>query len=1359
MARYTIDFSTNASYIIREIEKVNAAVAKVARTGKKVEITLDTSSFRSSFDATFRQLDRQIAQLEKKLSRLPIGSRKFQQQATAVGIAQGVRERGSMQARAIQLGAEAGAFDEGSAVKLRKELEAAAIEASQITPNTPEWVDFQRQIGQIKAELQAVDKAAESIQLTEKLGAFAPGSLNQLEAKLTILRNRAREISPNTSEWKELNKEIVKTEQNIAKQNKRPLTRGQRLGAAGGAFLYGGGLGGGVGSAVGGVAGGLLGGVPGAFTGAAVGQLADNLATAMAGIASQASAVQQMQRGLAMASVDAQDFAKAQESVAAMSQRLLMPLEQTTRLFTQLRVNTKQYNMSVQETAQIMEGTALAIMATGGSSEDLEGAMRAVVQILSKGGVQAEELRGQLGERFPGAVVKFAQANKLSFEELQQGLEQGKIGIKEFVTFAEKNYDDYAEFSKQLATAPEFAGRRLAKAFEEVQLAIGQAFGPAGAMIQDFVAQALKDITKFIVDNKDLLTQLGKDFAVVFAGIMSVVAEAGKFIIRVLSPVLSYIASVIRQLRVMTGAADAATAKAEMDAASAIIQRTGMGRDAYISGQRKSGSMADKIEFDKAQKRYERAQKRFKEAGGYAALPPETPTPSNLTFGGPGAGMSMERDGGAGKAGRAAKSNMESLENLRDQLAKARNEGEMERARMLFEYRKRLIDAEFAYQEAGANEIQQARLKLAKELSDASIRYQEAVFESEQNIQKAAGNVAPGNLPPSAPKGKPAYGALPKAGEMVGGPEFNRPVSGSERRDIVAEEQAAQAVLTQRLKKQLELNALTRDYVNIIRANFAAIFPIDQLRLETDLLKRRNELQLKGVPPEVIDMEEKLFLAREKHEAMLAQLRQQYEQAQTTIATYEANQKKGVKSTKDAEDAYNSAKAYIQAYGQEIGNAAKLLDQYTVQQLEATLATLKHQDAMKKQQEALQLINSSVTNVTNSFKGMLKEILKGGNAQEALQKFQEALADQVLTIFLDYAFKPVEDFLKETIANMFGIKTEEQQRQEAAKAVEAKLEEQRKLQANIDQNVAKIANAPSAPSGQTAQTTSPGKAFGAFAGLPVGQQSFGVDQSGMGGNFGSMVTSADEATFALSDVSLGLQDISYSAGAVGPELSGLTTSLKDVAVSTGKTTENVNEAGNKFQESLGKTVQGIGIAAGAIMGIAAGIQQIQKGDTASVIGGIGSIFLSLGGAIGGFNKLFGANGGIAAGGWKPFPVTPFANGGMVNGPTLGLVGEGKYNEAIVPLPNGKSIPVQLQGDDVRDKMKGGGAMMAGVSPISMSFQSTTINGVEYVDRAQLELAMAETRKLAAREGAARGASLALDKLSNSPSSRRRIGLR
>jgi hypothetical protein len=189
-------------------------------------------------------------------------------------------------------------------------------------------------------------------------------------------------------------------------------------------------------------------------------------------------------------------------------------------------------------------------------------------------------------------------------------------------------------------------------------------------------------------------------------------------------------------------------------------------------------------------------------------------------------------------------------------------------------------------------------------------------------------------------------------------------------------------------------------------------------------------------------------------------------------------------------------------------------------------------------------------------------------------------------------------------------------------------------------------------------------------------------------------------------------------------------------------------------------VSAIGIAAGAVMGIAAGISQIKKGGTSNVLGGIGSIFMSLGGAIGGLGNLglFGADGGVAPKGWKPFPVSAFANGGMVNGPTLGLVGEGKYNEAIVPLPNGRSIPVDL-GDSLREKM-GNASPSSSSSPVlSMSFETTSINGVEYVSRDQLEQAMMETRKLASKEGAMRGANLAIDRLQQSPNIRRRVGMR
>jgi hypothetical protein len=131
-----------------------------------------------------------------------------------------------------------------------------------------------------------------------------------------------------------------------------------------------------------------------------------------------------------------------------------------------------------------------------------------------------------------------------------------------------------------------------------------------------------------------------------------------------------------------------------------------------------------------------------------------------------------------------------------------------------------------------------------------------------------------------------------------------------------------------------------------------------------------------------------------------------------------------------------------------------------------------------------------------------------------------------------------------------------------------------------------------------------------------------------------------------------------------------------------------------------------------------------------------------------------ANGGIVPGGFRAF-----ANGGVVSGPTLGLVGEGKYNEAVVPLPDGRSIPVQLGGRSARDLMGNGAPGMPQAPSLSMKFETTKINGVEYVSREQLEQAMAETRRASIAGGAQRGMSMTLDKIKQSPSTRSSIGIR
>jgi lambda family phage tail tape measure protein len=135
-----------------------------------------------------------------------------------------------------------------------------------------------------------------------------------------------------------------------------------------------------------------------------------------------------------------------------------------------------------------------------------------------------------------------------------------------------------------------------------------------------------------------------------------------------------------------------------------------------------------------------------------------------------------------------------------------------------------------------------------------------------------------------------------------------------------------------------------------------------------------------------------------------------------------------------------------------------------------------------------------------------------------------------------------------------------------------------------------------------------------------------------------------------------------------------------------------------------------------------------------------------------------ANGAIFSGG-----IAKFATGGIVNGPTLfpfadggamqmGLMGEAGP-EAIMPLQRGSDGSL-----GVRAAM-GGNGMGGSSSPVlNMSFETSTINGVEYVSRDQLEAAMAQTRRQASRDGANKGMAMTLDKIQQSPQTRRRIGM-
>jgi tape measure domain-containing protein len=288
------------------------------------------------------------------------------------------------------------------------------------------------------------------------------------------------------------------------RRRRRRLTAGQAVQAAG-AVISGGIFGGAEGS-LGGLGGAILGSavpglgtVGGAFAGAAIGAQVGMLRQQLGGFADYAAQIQKMQIALKGAAGTQEEFNRAMRAAGAATQNLNVPQDIAIQGMTRLTAAVKGAGGQVSDAEIVFNNVTSAIKATGGSAQDVDGAITAMVQVFSKGKVSAEELSGQLGERLPGAVTKFAKANNMTLPELQKALEQGQVGLNELMNFIVQLGDEYAGVAEQIAGSSQDSGARLTVAFNQMRIAVGEALQPIGAEFQAAFAEFIEKITPALV--------------------------------------------------------------------------------------------------------------------------------------------------------------------------------------------------------------------------------------------------------------------------------------------------------------------------------------------------------------------------------------------------------------------------------------------------------------------------------------------------------------------------------------------------------------------------------------------------------------------------------------------------------------------------------------------------------------------------------------------------------------------------------------------------------------------------------------------------------------------------------------------
>ena len=133
-----------------------------------------------------------------------------------------------------------------------------------------------------------------------------------------------------------------------------------------------------------------------------------------------------------------------------------------------------------------MAGSALAL-----SKDQMDGVFLALGQMISKGKVQAEELRGQLGERLPGAFDMAAKAMGVTTAKLDDMLKKGQVTAEEMLPkLAKVLHDDFAVAAAEASQGLQGQLNRLSTEWTRFQASLLN--GDAAAKVMKQLASGMK---------------------------------------------------------------------------------------------------------------------------------------------------------------------------------------------------------------------------------------------------------------------------------------------------------------------------------------------------------------------------------------------------------------------------------------------------------------------------------------------------------------------------------------------------------------------------------------------------------------------------------------------------------------------------------------------------------------------------------------------------------------------------------------------------------------------------------------------------------------------------------------------------
>ncbi|EOU6254597.1 tape measure protein [Escherichia coli] len=157
-----------------------------------------------------------------------------------------------------------------------------------------------------------------------------------------------------------------------------------------------------------------------------------------------------------------------------------------------------QGSMSQDETQQLFGNATAMSRLMGLSNDELNGILKAFEQMASKGKIQAEELRGQLGDRMAGAFKLFAEALGMTATELDAAMKNGKI----------LSADTLPKVAKQMGLMIDKAGG-WAEVAKSTQTALGKLANNWDDTMVKIFSGSQDELNGFLSSLSSLLNEMG----------------------------------------------------------------------------------------------------------------------------------------------------------------------------------------------------------------------------------------------------------------------------------------------------------------------------------------------------------------------------------------------------------------------------------------------------------------------------------------------------------------------------------------------------------------------------------------------------------------------------------------------------------------------------------------------------------------------------------------------------------------------------------------------------------------------------------------------------------------------------------